>query len=1034
MGILAYFDHFWSRMGKQLLYFISILLGQAIPLGAQTVPVDTLRVRVIAQEQGLSQLNALSIDFDSLGHVWIGTQNGLNRYNGQEMKVYRATEGQGMLQDDHIRDLFLANDTLWLATNTHSVNAYLPREDRFISFGDSLNVDRYPQLKFAHTIIPLDKGHLLLGTVDHVVLIDRKNLDFKIFPISEEMEGEYLVALEPFGENSFLLGSNYNRSFLFDLDSLTLKPFNALKESANTFFNIDSRRMLVGTNKGLFIFYKQDGRLERVPKPGGDFQINRIFPWGHNTFFIGGTNQSFLLEDLQQWRELAFTDHSGKSIQSTVLSLNRDPQGGVWMGTDGRGVWYHHPRQEKFVSHRIKVQNAPKRDFISIFNFLKEGDTLWMATEFGLARYQFGSQKYSLYLTDHLDYTLAKDSVGGLWAGGFGDGLMKYDRKLDRFENISLPINDDEVIQITPVSRDSLWIHTWSSGIHAFNIHDHGIKRKIVDGKSLMRSRNSLIDSQGAIWLASDDGFYRFHRGKETSFDSLSNPRVFAITEDPGGNIWVGTGKGLNRIEAQSNKITHYIQQEGLPNDFIYGVESDDHGNIWVSTNYGLSQLIMAEQRFKNYTQRDGLQNDEFNGKASYKDQEGRLYFGGMNGFNIFHPDSIPINRKIGKTVVEGVALFGMPLDVNVPYTDHLVFSHEQNVISFNFASLNYLWPEKNRFRFMLEGFDKDWRPVTKESSTTYTNLDPGSYTFRVMGSNNEMIWGAPTELPIVIKSPWYSSVWFKGALIGLLVLLTLGFLNYRDNRQRKRTEHLAQVVQERTLELTGANQALNDSLVLSNKQKENISFLMQELNHRVKNNLQLIISLIDFQNMDEKEIMEGEQLKQLQYRVFTVAKIHDMLAHGEVFRDHIKIDGFIEKLARELIEFSGIPIDLELDIIPLELPSNKLTYLGLILNELITNSIKHAFSGEGAEHPALKIYLGWEDGQLKFEYRDNGKGMHGFKGPKTGNRGMNLIQILTQELKGTFETKTQQGAVFTFYFELPSPNKNGEKSTDPGR
>src|SRR5690606_79086 len=278
---------------------------------------------------------------------------------------------------------------------------------------------------------------------------------------------------------------------------------------------------------------------------------------------------------------------------------------------------------------------------------------------------------------------------------------------------------------------------------------------------------NSLIDSQGAIWLASDDGFYRFHRGKETSFDSLSNPRVFAITEDPGGNIWVGTGKGLNRIEAQSNKITHYIQQEGLPNDFIYGVESDDHGNIWVSTNYGLSQLIMAEQRFKNYTQRDGLQNDEFNGKASYKDQEGRLYFGGMNGFNIFHPDSIPINRKIGKTVVEGVALFGMPLDVNVPYTDHLVFSHEQNVISFNFASLNYLWPEKNRFRFMLEGFDKDWRPVTKESSTTYTNLDPGSYTFRVMGSNNEMIWGAPTELPIVIKSPWYSSVWFKGALIG---------------------------------------------------------------------------------------------------------------------------------------------------------------------------------------------------------------------------------------------------------------------------
>ena len=236
------------------------------------------------------------------------------------------------------------------------------------------------------------------------------------------------------------------------------------------------------------------------------------------------------------------------------------------------------------------------------------------------------------------------------------------------------------------------------------------------------------------------------------------------------------------------------------------------------------------------------------------------------------------------------------------------------------------------------------------------------------------------------------------------------------------------------TLELTGANQALNTSLELSNRQKENISFLMQELNHRVKNNLQLIISLIDFQNMDPEEVVEGDQLKQLQYRVFTVAKIHDMLVHGEVIRDSIKIDGFIENLARELIEFSGIPIALELDIIPLELPSNKLTYLGLILNELITNSIKHAFDGEGPVHPTISIFLGREPGGLKFEYRDNGKGLHGFKGPKTGSKGMNLIGILTQELQGTLETKTQQGAVFTFYFKIPSPLKNGKKSTDPGR
>src|SRR5690606_1093895 len=315
-----------------------------------------------------------------------------------------------------------------------------------------------------------------------------------------------------------------------------------------------------------------------------------------------------------------------------------------------------------------------------------------------------------------------------IWAGGFGQGLLKYNRQTDRFDAVPLPFADKDIIQLTPVSRDTIWVHTWSSGIYALNVHDYGISPREIHGQQLIRSRTSFLDSSGAIWIGSDEGLYCIRGNRSVYYDSLSNERVFAITEDPDHNIWVGTAKGLNCVDPKSGQVTAYTQQAGLPNDFIYSVESDQHGNIWVSTNFGIAVLDRQQRTFKNYTEDDGLQNNEVNGKAGYTDSLGYFYFGGMNGFNVFHPDSIYSNNEVGKTLIEDIQLFGTPLQKNIPYPDTLFFSHNENVITFDFVSLNYLWAKKNRYRFMLEGFDKTWRPITQNRSTTYTNLDPGTY------------------------------------------------------------------------------------------------------------------------------------------------------------------------------------------------------------------------------------------------------------------------------------------------------------------
>jgi two-component sensor histidine kinase/ligand-binding sensor domain-containing protein len=992
-------------------------------LKAQEPSLDTIKVKEISQRQGLSQLNALSLEFDSLGYLWVGTENGLNRFNGDQMKVFKTGTQPGSLPDDHIRDMYHSNDTLWLATNTHAICAYLLKEDRFISFKDKLDYETIPSLKFAYNITPINKRYLLAGTINNLVLIDRKTLTFKKFPITVEMENEYITAIVPLKESSYLLSTNYKGCYIFDFKEQSLKPLHvAGDKSVNTILKKDSEHILLGTETGLFLYNTTLKQLKPIKTPIQNGEISGLFIWDENQVLVTAANRNYLINDAFECKEIRFLDEKGKSIGTTIRSVKKDIQGGIWLGTEGRGVLYHHPFQEKFIPHRITVDNAPKKDFISIFNFLKEGDTLWMATEFGLVRYLMNKKSYKLYLSNNLDYTLAKDQSGTLWAGGFGDGLLKYNRKNDTFDQIPLPITDNEVIQITPVSKDSIWVHTWSDGIYALNVNDYKVKRKTINGKSLLRSRNSFIDSSGDIWLASDNGLYQIHNNKTTYYGSLSNERVFSITEDLKKNIWAGTAKGLNKINVTTGEVEHFTQQEGLPNDFIYGVESDHNGNIWVSTNFGLSQFNPATETFTNYTEQDGLQNNEFNGKAAYKDSSGRLYFGGMNGFNIINVDSIPMNKIPGNTILEDIQLFGKSINKNIPYQNELILSHEQNVITFNFTNLSYLWPNKNLFRFKLEGFDKQWRPVTNENSSTYTNLNPGIYTFKVRGSNNEMVWGNTESFKIVINTPWYQRLWFKLLVTFLVSMAVIGFMVHRHWQQKRINNKLSKMVKDRTHSLSESNLVLQSTLEITKKQKENISYLMRELNHRVKNNLQLMTSLIDFQNVTSKSPEHRQQLKQLQSRIFTIAKIHDSLNQQDFNTEEIRLDKFIIQLALDILSFTGSYIKLETHLSPLKVPSNQLTYAGLILNELITNSIKHAFEKDHP-NPIISISLQIIDQEVIIEYRDNGKGFSGIELQTADTMGLSLIQLLTEELEMELEINGKNGSCFRFMKKVVNPD-----------
>lgn len=1004
---------------------IYLLLLQVFICYAQQVKTDTLSVTVIEQEQGLSQLNVLSMDFDDNGYLWIGTENGLNRYNGYEMKVFHAHENNELL-DDHIRAMHYRNDTLWLATDSHSVSAYLLKEDRFIDFEKQLSFEKNPLIKYSSTLTPVGDRFLIAGTMANCLLIDKKTLEFTIIPIEGAKENDFVTDVLSVSENEFLIGTNFSGVFKFDLNQKSVteqKIFSKLKNVLiNAFYRLSPNEILIGTHKGLFLYNHEKNTLNQIQnRLLNKENILSIHQWNESFVFVGTSNSDYLIDKNFKLKEIVFKKHDGKKIQAGITSIKNDKLGGLWLATAGRGVFYYHPNQKKFTPLRIHAKNSPKKEFISSFNFLKDKNHLWMATEFGFVKYSENDNQYKLYLTHLLEYTIKKDFQGNLWAGGFGQGLVKYNVEKDDFERIPLSSSDKDIIQITPVTQDTIWVHTWSGGIYAFNVNDHGMRPKLLNGRTIVRSRISFTDSFGDIWIGCDEGLYKVAEKKITHFKNLSNPRVFSITEDLDRNIWVGTAKGLNKINKKTQKIDSYTKQPGLPNDFIYGVETDNKGHIWVSTNYGISEFNPKTNLFKNYSVNDGLQNNEFNGKAVYKDSSGYLYFGGMNGYNVFHPDSIFINKKVGKTLIENVKLFGKPIENNVLYSDTLVFSYDQNVITFEFASLNYLWPEKNRYSFLLEGFDKEWRPITKERSTTYTNLDPGTYIFKVRGTNNELIWGETDAIAIIIKSPWYNTLWFRFLLAASIVLLITSVFIYKNYQQKQTNRRLSKMVKERTQELSESNKALNNSLEVSEKQKDNIAFLMRELNHRVKNNLQIITSLIDIQDISINDQTAKEKLRILQSRIFTVSRIHDILNNTEE-RSVIRIDKFISNLAEELIEFSGERIKLIQNLEPAFFGIEKLTYLGLIINELITNSLKHAYPKDFHDKQ-IYITLKESQDQLELLYKDNGKGFPE-ETEKSGEKmGLNLIQTLAAELKGTVEFKNENGAAFILVF-----NKNSQQ------
>ncbi|MGJ5643431.1 ligand-binding sensor domain-containing protein [Formosa sp. S-31] len=992
-------------------------------INAQSQTTEVLQVNYLGQEKGLLQLNTKVLALDDMGYLWVGTEDGLHRFNGYDFKNYIANpKDQKAIPDDHIRGLLSVNDTLWIGTNSKGIIGYKRSKNEFFSI---LPDEASRDLNLGYKLFVVNKSYLLFSVRNHFILFNRLKKTYEILKLQGGDSEDKVEDVLKIDDENYWLATSSSGVIQFNLKSKKLQELTTVKSSAVNCFLDSNDHIYIGTGEGVYIYNKLSNK---VTKTSVAVSVDGFYKLNEFEFLLythSGVLKYNSVTDLSE--QLVLKNDRDNKIY-TVLPVSQiigDNKGNIWFGTEGEGLFHFNKYQNKFKSHSLNLPEIYNDQRISIFPMYKSNDTiLWLGTYAGTVKYNLANDTYKLYDTGKggITYEFCKDLNGTLWAGSITEGLMKYNDSLDVFKQWkhkdsinSLP--DNEVLEILPISENKLWVCTWAGGIAEFDTQTEKFSPVLLNGKQINRARVSLIDSKHNIWLGTDEGLYRISPSNTIKVflaeaevgNNLTNNRVFSLQEDKTGNIWVGTSSGLTCINSATQKTEQYYKQKGFPNDFVYGILFDTSNRVWMNTNYGLSVFDQELKTFKNYTKEDGLQDNEFNAKSSYKDEQGNLYFGGINGFNIINPEKIVDNPHLPEVYLETVELFNKPVERNEMFQDTLTFNSNENVLTFNFSAINYLNPQKCLYTYKLENFDDEWSPVSKKNNVTYTNLNPGTYNLKIKASNDVGEWSPNIrKVTLIIVPPWYQTTWFKVLIAGLVLFSSFVFYKYKTSKLKHDKIKLENIVAARTRDLSEKNRALNESNTIAKAQKENIEFLMKELHHRVKNNLQIISSLLNMQanNVDDKQVKDI--LNIAKNRILTIAYIQNDLTAVE---GKLDVSKFLKEFSLKVLSFLSdqetAKFQIKFNLEPCICELNT-TLLGLIVNELITNTYKYAFE-DSSKGNVLEIGCKRENNDTIIEISDNGKG-YALHAVGEKSLGLDLVNAMVSQMHAQLETSVNNG------------------------
>lgn len=813
----------------QLPLYIAILLfcSRGFTQDPQNVKFDRLFSENIKYVKGLSQNWIYDIHQDSYGYMWFGTWEGLNKYDGYEFTIYNVEDGLS----DHIIYCILEDDEglLWLGTG-NGINLFNRKTQQFTQFNNLPNDTSNLFYKRVLSLIQTKDGYIWLGTGAGLIRFDKKTETFT----------PYLST----GQEYYSPRSNYILNLFEDAGGLIwistsygLVIFDPETERSTRYYHIPGDSTSISHNNVRCVLQEKSGNFWGGTRMGLNYydtttqQIKYYFNDKNDPYSISGNWITVLYEDRggQIWvgtedaglnlfdrqndRFIRFQNrlNDRKSLSNNrVYSIFEDNSENLWVGTY-KGVNRINKYTNDFVHCQQTTDDNTSLNNNIIWSFTEDnGENLWIATSRGINIKDKETQLYSYLEHDPFDNnTLADDDVRTLlytpryncfWFGFWGSGMDKYDLNTKTFTHETFnpnknSISGDYINDILMDKSGMIWIST-GRGLNRLNPLTGVFENFVHDSKDSNTISNNITiclleDSKGNIWVGTDKGLNkyivnenRFVRFKHdpTNSNSLGNNTIFYIHEDSFGNIWVGTsGGGINKIDPNTEKILLYTTEHGLPNNVVYGILDDPEGNIWISTNLGLSKLYVNTEQFVNYDVKDGIQSNEFNLGAIYKSKDGKFYFGGMNGFNVFDPASITYNPNKPIVVISAFRKFNEIQTEEYFDGDTILLNYDDNFFSFEISALDYTNPSKNKYRYMLERVDNDWVYTDANNRRAeYKKVEPGSYTFKANGTNNDGAWGDNEfTLNIIITPPWYAT-WFFKISIAILIIAAVWIIFYR--------------------------------------------------------------------------------------------------------------------------------------------------------------------------------------------------------------------------------------------------------------
>lgn len=846
---------------------------------SQAEPAGPMRFGHVTVEQGLSQADVMAVFQDSVGYLWFGTENGLNRYDGYRMRRYQRRHGQadGLAHDFVWKIAEDKAGNLWVATDGGGAARWNRATDTFTTYRHDPADAGSIASNNVRTLLADADGAIWIGTRQHG--LDRldpatgKATHFRHDPANPaSLPNDAVYALLTDGAGQLWVGTDGGLSRWHRTSGSFIHYRHA--EANPESLSDDRVRAVFEDRKGALWVGTDAGGLNRLDPATGRFQhyrhaanaatrlshdnVRAILEDADGRLWIGTADGLNLMHrESGTFSRYVHADADPTSLgDNYIMSLYQDRSGILWVGTRSGGVSKWNPR-----SWSLGYSDAQWLDHANITAFADDGHGhAWIGTFGGglglldssrggapVARRYRHDDARGNGLTDDRVMALLLDRTGMLWIGTMGGGLNRLDPASGRFTVFRhdpanpATVGADAIMSLLEDRDGNVWVGTFGGGLSLFERATGKFTNFAADpanpaGLGSARVTAIAQDLTGAIWVGTDGGglnlldratrTFHQYRHDAARAQTLSADTIYALHIDRAGNIWVGTqGGGLDRVVGSASQpraisFANLSEADGLPNNVIYGVHSDQSGNLWLSTNAGLARLDPGTGQVKTFRRSHGLQGDEFNFGAHHRGADGKFYFGGAGGYNAFYPDRLQEGRVPPPVVLSAFEKMNHPVETGKPVDrlDAAVLDYDDDVVTFELAALDFNAPGENRYSYMLEGFDAGWVDLGDQRRVTYTNLEAGDYVFKARAISSDGI-GSETGLTIalrVLPAPW--ATWWANATYGLAVLLLLGAIVRSQHQKHVRQARYRQQLEQEVAARTGELADRNQQLRVLNE------------------------------------------------------------------------------------------------------------------------------------------------------------------------------------------------------------------------